>query len=55
MSKPEYRVEQSREDNRVFIEAHGMVVEVNITDMGIITQITKGNEVLAEFSADAED
>ncbi len=54
MSKPEYRVEQSREDNRVFISCHGtMQVDVQITEDGVSVQITRGNEVLAEAHADA--
>lgn len=46
-----YKIE--RDNNRVFIAAHGQMVDVHITDDGISVQITKGNEVLAEAYSDA--
>lgn len=42
----EFRVEMERPDGRVFIAAHGQIVDVHITEDGIGVQITKGNVVL---------
>lgn len=53
-SKPEIRVERCHDEGRVFIAAHDMHVDVNVTDDGIMVQITKGNDVLAECCADKE-
>lgn len=53
MKKPDIKIEREHEENRVFIAAHGMQVDVQVTEDGIAVQITKGNEVLAEAYADA--
>jgi hypothetical protein len=45
-------VEKSREDGRVFIAVNGLQVEFHSDDTGVSVQITKGNQVLAECSAD---
>lgn len=52
MPQPEIKVE--KENDRVFISAHGKIVDVHVTDDGITVQITKGNDVVAEAYADAE-
>jgi len=50
----EVKIEKDSKENRVFISAHGQIVDVHVTDDGISVQITKGNEVLAEASSDAD-
>jgi len=42
------------DDGRVFVAAHGQQVDVHITADGITVQITKGNDVLAEATTDAD-
>jgi hypothetical protein len=48
------KAERSRDDRRVFVSAHGMIVDVCVVEDGITVQITKGNDVVAECGADAE-
>lgn len=48
----EFRVEMERPEGRVFITAHGQMVDIHITEDGIGVQITKGNDVLAECGTD---
>ena len=42
------------DDGRVFIAAHGQMVDVHINADGIGVQITRGNEVMAEAFSDAD-
>lgn len=53
MNIPKIIVEELPREGRVFVNAHGMQVDVHVTEDGISVQITKGNEVLAEAQADA--
>lgn len=48
----EFLVEMERPEGRIFIAAHGQIVDVHITEDGIGVQITKGNDVLAECGTD---
>lgn len=50
----EREIKIEKDGDRVFISAHGMIVDVHVNDDGIAVQITKGNDVLAEAYADAE-
>jgi hypothetical protein len=55
MAVPEIKIEKELAEGRVFIAAHGMQVDVHVTDDGITVQITKGNDVIDEAYADAEN
>lgn len=43
-----------RDGDRVFISAHGKIVDVHVNEDGIAVQITKGNDVVAEAYADKD-
>lgn len=53
MPVPEIKVEKELSEGRIFISAHGQIVDVHVTEDGIGVQITKGNDVLAECGSDA--
>lgn len=48
----EYKIEQCKDSNRVFISTEKEIVEVHITEDGVSVEITRGNEVIAECGAD---
>lgn len=48
---PDIKVE--RDGNRVFVSAHGMIVDVMIAEEAIHVEVTRGNDVVAECFADA--
>ena len=50
----DYRVEECRESNRIFVAAHNCQVEIQVLNDGIEVQITKGNEVISECGYEKE-
>jgi len=52
MANPEIKIE--KDGNRVFVSAHGMIVDVMVTEEAIHVEVTRGNDVIADCYADAE-
>lgn len=53
--RTDIRVAIEEEGQRTFVAVKGMQVDVHCNEDGIVVQITKGNEVLGECSADFDE